>query len=465
MAQERRNPLALPPSSPGADTTLTAELASVDLGIGRTEAWTLNGSVPGPTLLLRRGDVADILLENRLPEPTILHWHGLDVPEAADGHPRLAIDPGARYRYRFTVRERAGLYWYHPHTHMRTAPQTYQGMAGLIVVRDEEEDALGLPSGDREIPLVLQDKRLAGGVSLEYAATMGPDMMLGYLGDTPCANGVAHPTVEVSRAVHRLRILNASNARIFDLGLSNGAPLTLVGSDGGLLERPVRLDRVMLGTGERADVLVDFSGFRPGERVLLRSFEFTIPGMMMGMGGRGMGRGMGGMMGRMAGITPQGAAMDLLEFVVSDTPAERPESLPERLSIIDRLEVDRDAPRRTFRFESMMMQHTINRRSFDMERVDLRVPRGRTEVWRLENASEFPHPVHVHVGQFRVLSRTGGRGRIMPWEAGLKDTVLVFPGEQVEVAVRFEHETGLFLLHCHNLEHEDMGMMLNFQVE
>lgn len=451
---------------------LTAGPSTTDFGPGRSPVWTLNGTFPGPTLHLRRGETADITLTNRLSEPTILHWHGLDVPEAADGHPRLSIGPGARYRYTFPVRERAGLYWYHPHTHHRTAPQTYQGMAGLLVIEDPEEAALPLPDPAHELPLVLQDKRLGGRVSLAYdAATMGPDMMYGYLGDTPFANGVAHATVPVDRTRYRLRILNASNARIFDIGLDTGVQMLLIGADGGLLERAAPVDRIMLATGERADVLVDFSHHRPGDRIVLRSFPFTIPGMM-GMGGgmggpgmgRGMGRGMGGMMGGMAGVPPQGAAMDLLEFVVRDTPARPGPPLPESLSRMPAGSFDARTPRRTFRFESAMMRHTINGRVFAMDRVDFRVPRGTPEVWVFENPSGLPHPVHVHVGQFRVLSRTGGRGRVMPWEAGLKDTVLVWPGERVEVGVRFDEYTGLFLMHCHNLEHEDMGMMLNFEV-
>lgn len=467
--QERRYPLRRLQSVAGDGLTLTAGVSTADFGPGRAEAWTLNGEFPAPTIRIRRGERTRILLQNELPEPTILHWHGLDVPEAADGHPRLAVGPGESYRYDFTVSDRAGLYWYHPHTHERTAPQTYKGMAGLLVVEDETDTSLSLPAGEFEIPLILQDKRTGGGAPLRYAASMGPDMMMGYLGDTPFANGVAHATVDVRRGLYRLRVLNASNARIFDLALSTGASLTLVGSDGGLLERPTRLRRIMLGTGERVDLLADFSNLQPGDRVLLRSLEFRVPGMMgMGMGGRGMGgRGMGrgGMMGGMAGVPPQGAPMDLLEFVMTDEPAEPPSPIPETLSSIPTPRIDADTPRREFRFESMMMSHTINGRAFAMDRIDLRVPLGQTEVWTIVNTSRLPHPVHVHVGQFRVLSRTGGRGRIMPWEAGLKDTVLVFPDERVEIAVRFDVHPGLFLLHCHNLEHEDMGMMLNFQVE
>jgi FtsP/CotA-like multicopper oxidase with cupredoxin domain len=218
----------------------------------------------------------------------------------------------------------------------------------------------------------------------------------------------------------------------------------------------------MLAPAERADVVVDFSSRRAGERITLRSLPFQIPGMMMGMGrGGAMGRGRG--MGGMGGI-PQGEQMDLLEFVVQESPADPGPALSTRFSDVPgRGDVTAATPRRTFAFQSMMMNHTINGRTFDMVRVDERVRMNQTEVWTFVNESELPHPVHVHAGQFRVLSRTGGRSRVMPWETGLKDTVLTLPGERVDVAVRFVHP-GIFLLHCHNLEHEDMGMMINYEV-
>jgi FtsP/CotA-like multicopper oxidase with cupredoxin domain len=252
--------------------------------------------------------------------------------------------------------------------------------------------------------------------------------------------------------------------------LVDGGPFTLIGADGGLRSQAGPVDRVMLATGERADVLVDFSRFAPGQRITLRSHAFTVPGMMGMAGGPGMGMGMGrggmgrGMRGGFGGL-PQGTEMDLLDFVVGSGPAEEAPPLPDRLSEVAAPTVDPDALRRTFRFESMMMQHAINGRSFAMDRVDVRVPLGRQEVWELVNDSGLPHPVHVHAGQFRVLARSGGRSRLMPWETGHKDTVLVLPGERVEIAVRFTRNPGLYLLHCHNLEHEDAGMMMNFLVE
>ncbi|MCH1572330.1 MAG: multicopper oxidase domain-containing protein [Longimicrobiales bacterium] len=471
------HPGTRPTSAPQALQLTAAPLTRVFNGTSH-EAWALNGSLPGPALRFDRGSRAEIELRNELAEPTILHWHGLDVPEEADGHPRLATGPGETYRYDFEVVDRSGLYWYHPHTHERTGAQTYAGLAGLLIVRDEEEEALPLPSVRAEIPLVLQDRRTTSGSPFAYRPGMGPDMMVGHLGDTIFANGEAEPNVHVTRGAHRLRLLNACNARLLDIGLSNGQPMTLIGSDGGLLESATQHRRIMIGTGERLDLLVDFSSLEPGERVTLRSFPFEINGMMspdrmrmeMGPGGGSPpGRGRGGMgRGRMGGEgmsgLPQGADMDMVHFVVTDEPGEEARPLPSRLSTIAALPLGSDTRRRTFRFDSGMMRHAINGRSFEMGRIDHQIRLGTTEVWRIVNETGLAHPVHVHAGQFRVLSRTGSRGQVMPWEQGLKDTVLVLPQETVEIAVRFDRFPGVFLMHCHNLEHEDAGMMMNFQV-
>jgi blue copper oxidase len=283
-------------------------------------------------------------------------------------------------------------------------------------------------------------------------------MMEGFLGDTPFVNGVRSPRVEVASAQHRLRVLAAANARIYRLALSNGAPLVMIGTDGGLLEQPVELPYVDLGTGERVDLLVDFSGLAAGATVRLKSLAFPRPAG--GMGGMGMGG-----MGRMGGQgLPQGSEFDVLEFVVSREVREE-QPIPGSLATLARLHRSEASRERVFRFDSRMMNHAINGRRYEMERVDERVPFGSTEIWRFVNDSPFPHPVHMHAVHFQVLSRTGGRGSVLPWEQGWKDTVLVYPGEQVEVIARFDAHRGVFMLHCHNLEHEDMGMMMNFAIE
>jgi FtsP/CotA-like multicopper oxidase with cupredoxin domain len=454
-------PLYVPAAVSPENLTLTARQVTAEIARGVSSPILTWGDGPvGPTIEARTGQRATIVMRNELDEPTIAHWHGLRPPESSDGHPRLQVGRGEHYAYDFLVREPAGLYWYHSHAHARTAPQVYLGLAGLFIVRDDAEEALRLPSGTRELALVLQDKRQAPDGRLVYGP-VGHEMMEGFLSDQPFVNGVRFPRIEVEAGRYRLRVLAAANARIFRLGLSSGAPLTLIGADAGLLQAPVELPWIDLGTGERADLLVDFSGLPPGTTVRLRSLEFPSPGGM-GMGRGTMGRGRM-MMGGQAQL-PQGAELDLAEFVV--TGAGLPsDPVPSRLARIDRLDPASADRERVFRFDSRMMLHTINGRIFEMDRVDERVRFGATEIWRFINDGPFPHPVHMHAVHFQVLSRTGGRARVFPWERGWKDTVLVFPGEAVDVIMRFDGHRGLFLLHCHNLEHEDLGMMLNFQLE
>ena len=460
--------LYLPPDVSPEGLTLTARTTSAEIAPGVSSpvlSW-VDGPV-GPTIRARTGQRASILMRNEIPSPTIAHWHGLRPPQEDDGHPRFAVGTGGSYQYDFEVADRAALYWYHPHPHMDTARQSYYGLVGLFVVRDEVEDALGLPDGAREIPIVLQDKRQDASGRIRFDV-VGPDAMEGFLGDAAFVNGVLSPRVEVESGLHRLRVLNGSTSRIFRVALSSGAPVVLIGTDGGLLEAPVELPFVDMGVGERADLLVDFSRVPVGTSVMLTSLAFDPPsgGMMgMGRGMGGMGRGRGGGMGGMGGGgLPQGAAMDLLEFAVASEVRED-RRIPTALARIPRLSRGEAERERVFYFESMMMSHTINGRTFSMNRVDERVPFGATEVWTFVNDSPLPHPVHMHAVHFQVLDRSGGRNRVLPWEQGWKDTVLVHPGERVQVIARFESHRGLFLLHCHNMVHEDAGMMLNFLIE
>ncbi|MEX2531036.1 MAG: multicopper oxidase family protein [Gemmatimonadota bacterium] len=443
-----RSPLRLAPQIAPHDLTLVAREGMANVGGNITaSAWLLNDVLPSPLLRVRRGDPFHVVMQNQLPQDLILHWHGLAPPEEMDGHPRFAVGPGSSYEYAFTVEDRAGTYWYHSHTHMRTAEQTYRGIGGLLIVDDAEEEAIGLPSGAREIPLILQDRRLDGS-GLPYYSPFGPDLMAGYMGPEPFGNGVRRPFLEVDSALYRFRVLNASNARIFRLGRSDGRPLVLIGNDGGLIERSRSVPHVDMGPAERVDLLMDLSDAAVGDRVMLRSLSFSISGGM----------------GFMGGSNRQGQPLDLLELRVTRR-VEEPANILDELSFVPGPDPVHSVRERTFRFTSQMMVHRINGRSFEMERVDERVPFGETEIWSFVNESGLPHPVHLHATHFRVLSRSGGRGQVMPWEAGVKDTVLLHPFETVRVAVRFSAQRGLFLLHCHNLEHEDMGMMANILVE
>jgi FtsP/CotA-like multicopper oxidase with cupredoxin domain len=459
----RTNPLPFAPELRPHDAILRVAPGARDLGRGvEAPVLMVNESLPSPLLRLTRGETFSARMENHLEDPLILHWHGLTAPDDMDGHPRLAVPPGARYDYRFQVEDRAGTYWYHSHTHHLTGLHTYRGIGGLLVVEDPDEER-DMPPRERELAVILQDRRLDP-AGVPVFEPVGPSMMNGFMGPESLANGMLDTFTQVEPAVYRLRILNGSNARIFRLGRSDGRPLVLVANDGGFLEHPFTLEHVDVAPAERVELLLDFRDAANGEVIGLGSLPFEFPGGMMGGGMMGGGMGGGGMGGMMAEAYQQGRPLQLLEFRVTgrtSDPGTLPTSLPRLPELPDPA---RSVRERRFDFSSRMMMHTINGEMFEMDRIDTEVPFGDTEIWTFVNDANYPHPVHLHATHFRVLEREGGRARVYPWESGRKDTVLVLPGERVRVAVRFTAHRGLYLLHCHNLEHEDHGMMQNILV-
>jgi FtsP/CotA-like multicopper oxidase with cupredoxin domain len=415
-------PLKLPDTTPADLPLLSCAPAMVDLGDGRARgALAYNGQLPGPTWEARRGDRVTTRLYNGLGEPTTTHWHGLVVDFANDGGPMRAIGPGQSYDYDFPIIQRAGLNFYHPHPDMLTGKQVGLGLAGAFIVRDTEEDGLGLPAGAYEVPLVIRDVSFDSAGNLAYNPTSS-----GFRGKVPLVNGTLNATLAVDRGVYRLRVLNGANARVFRLALSNRAPLTLIGNDGGLLAHPATVSEVLLGMAERLDLLVDFSALGAGQTVTLQCLN---------------------------------ARWNLVQFTGTGVPGVA-YTAPANLSYVETLSGP-SQPVRTFSFDGMSR---INGQVYDMQRIDFQVPFGVTERWRFRTGGNAPHPIHVHGAHFQVVSRTGGRNRLFPWEAGWKDTVLLNDKETVDVLVRFVGYKGLYLIHCHQLEHEGAGMMANFEV-
>jgi len=473
---------------PDVELRLTAAPDEVAVLSGnRTRVWRFSGSVLkgpadslqpvsgsflGPTIRLRSRQKVRIRFTNQLPEPSIVHWHGLDVPERADGHPRLAIATGQEYVYDFEVTNRAGTYWYHPHPHMRTGAQVYKGLAGLLIVRDSEEDALALPSGEAELLCVLQDRQFDAANQLVFRGDNMMEMMNGFLGDRVLVSGLPPPTRDVDAAWHRVRLLNGSNARFYKLAWSHNLPMVVIGGDGGLQERPLRKSVLTLAPGQRADVLLDLTGLAANTDVHLDSLAFPeadagVVGMMGMMGGR-----MGGMGGR--ATVPNGAGLRVmtLRTRARKGPAFK---VPDRLSAFDTAWTPRtDAKVRRVPLLFQRMAWSLGGRTFDMNDVapEETVAAGSTHVWEITNIANgmgmaAAHPIHIHGRQFRVLGRSGGRANALREgivDDGWKDTVLVLPGETVRVQVTFTTHPGLYLYHCHILEHEDMGMMRNFRV-
>ena len=451
----------------------------------------LPDSYLGPIIRARKGQQVRLHFTNNMPEESIIHWHGLRVPDDMDGHPHYAIGPGETYDYEFPVVNRAGMYWYHPHPHGLTGPQVYGGLAGLFIVSDDEEAALGLPSGEYDVPLVIQDRTFDANNQLVYLSAgggmgmgMNMDQMMGFLGDRILVNGRPDFVLPVATRPYRLRFLNGSNSRIYKLGWSDGTPLTVIATDGGLLSKPVQRPYVMLAPAERIELWVDFSGRKVGSELTLQSLEFVgvdsdrMPGGSSG----GMG-GMGMMHGPRA--LPNGVPFPVMKVRVERESKDRP-VLPAKLSEIKpyRLEdaVNGKQPR-SFGITLNMMNWLINGRQFEMDAVapDEIVKLNTLEAWEFVNKLNpghmmepmgMAHAMHLHAGQFQVLERQVLPELRVGWNSvkdglvdeGWKDTVLLMPGERVKLLMKFEDYPGLFLYHCHNLEHEDSGMMRNFRI-
>lgn len=466
----------------------------------------------GPVIRVRKGQRVRVQFTNDLPgteEQSIIHWHGLHLPERMDGHPRDAVAPGQTYTYEFEVTNRAGTYWFHPHPHERTAGQVYMGLAGLFIVSDKEESAAGLPLGDYDIPLILQDRTFDKDNQLAYVADpMGAGMMqtmMGFLGERILVNGKPGFTLPVATRAYRLRLLNGSNARIYKLAWEDGTPLTVVGTDGGLIEKPVQRAYVTLAPGERIELWADFSERKVGDELTLRSLEFTgaegagmsgemnagqvMTGTMEmgGMGEKDNPMDMGGMnMGSTQSQAPAlGAPLPVMKVRVERQEQETLK-LPAQLSRLNsyRVEdaVNRNSPR-TFGLTMRNMVWKINDRTFELEGVtDGEIVKlGTTEVWEFVNQTNpgemtdpmgMAHPFHIHGLQFQVIDRQVLPELAAGWNSvregyvdeGWKDTFLLMPGERVKLLLRFADHTGLFVYHCHNLEHESGGMIRNYRV-
>jgi blue copper oxidase len=442
---------------PGAATQVWRYTGVLDIG-PPSAMQAIPGSYLGPVLRARQGDDVMITLFNDLPEETVAHWHGLNVPDLMDGHPRFAIAPAENKVYRFEVVNRAGTYWYHPHPHMRTGPQVHAGLAGMLIVEDDEEQALALPRGEYDLPLVIQDRIINAANQFVY----NPTAMQGLLGDRILVNGKLDYVHSCATRIYRLRILNGSNARIYKLGWEDGGPMTVIGNDGGLLAAPVSKPYVTLAPGERAEIWADFSTRTVGSQVVLRSLSFT-------------GASAGGVP-----PMPQGAAFDIMRFSIDRSESETL-TPPQQLSTIvpydPQSAVNWNNPR-MFAISMVAGEFRFNNRTFEMLGVapDEIVRKGDLEAWVFTNTSGMllmAHPIHLHGAHFQIHSRTITAAQQANWETvrhgyideGWKDTFLMMPGETVRLLVKHGPFTGLYLYHCHNLEHEDMGMMRNFRID
>jgi FtsP/CotA-like multicopper oxidase with cupredoxin domain len=441
------------PQTINGQATLTAQRTAYNIFEGKISQVLgyQYGSILGSSIIVNSGENININFQNNLSETSNIHWHGLLTPANMDGHPEDVAQPGRSLNYNFTVLQRAGMYWYHSHPDGNTAKQVFLGLAGVFIVRDDEEKSLNLPFGEFEIPLVIQDKRIFPDYALDYSPNMG-EVMTGYMGPYITVNGVYSPYKDVKTRNYRLRVLNGSNGRIYNLALSNGDFFTIIGADGGLLVSPQTITSLMLGPGERADLIVDFSSYSIGTQLFLVNKTFS------------------------AGASQGTQEFKIIKFKVAQNEKDT-FTPPGMLSVIKTIPESSAVKTRVFNIfnagmggggnEGMSMRgmHRINNKTYDKNRIDETVQAGSTEIWVFDNSmGDEPHPMHIHAIQFQILDRTGGRNSLISSERGWKDTVMLLPGEKVRVIMTFGQNKGKYVLHCHNLEHEDDGMMLQFEI-
>ena len=415
-------------------------VAHYDLKIGQsrhdygqtamTDTYSYNDlPVLGPTLRLRTGDSVVISVTNELDEITTTHWHGADLPAEDDGGPHSLIEPGATWVADFDVIQQAATLWYHPHAHGSTAEHVYRGAAGLIIIEDDNPTAAALPAayGVDDIPVIIQDRDFTADGQLDFAIDPGDN---GHLYSTLTVNGAIDPFVEVPSGLIRLRLLNGSQARIYQLGVE-GADMVKIASDGGYLASPVVLEQTILAPGDRAEIIVDV-----GESPLaLVDDEF----------------------GRVLELRPSGA-----------TSGAAP--LPDKLATIERISESEVTVDRSFLMEDARNwwdfnpSWSINGVQMDMSRIDETVRLGDTERWTL-TGGDGQHVFHPHQTQFQILTINGEPPP--PEESGWEDSVLVNDDREVVIIARFDTYTAEdipYMFHCHILDHEDLGMMGQFLV-
>ena len=455
-AEGFNTPLPIPPLLENLDKTGETASFAMDVQTGTmnffpgkpTATLGYNGNFLGPTIRVRNGQRFRMTARNTLSQTTTLHWHGLHLPAKWDGGPRQPIQAGTSWQPDFTIKQEAATLWYHPHAMGLTGEQVYHGLAGLFYIEDEFSDQLAVPKtyGVDDIPLVIQDRRFFDNGQFAYAQNMH-DVMNGVIGNYMLVNGTMQPTLSVPGGLVRLRLLNGSNSSIYQIAFNDERTFRVIASDGGFLERPVTMKAIVLSAGERAEIVVDFSDSGRDQRISLLVDQM------------------------------KGSRFEALQIRVKNAAAPTA-SLPETLRPLDRIPESEATVVRSFTMETMSMGNggmgmgmagrrlTINGKKMDINRIDEQVKLGDTEIWEITNQSammmRMPHSMHLHDVQFQILSRNGKKPQ--PHEQGRKDTVLIMPGETVRIISRFLDYTGVYMYHCHLLEHEDDGMMGQFEV-
>lgn len=458
-----QNALAIPDTLSGTSFNLNIyDTTHVFYPNFTTNTFGINAGYLGPTLFLNKGDSVSMMVNNQLMDTTTIHWHGLHVKASNDGGPHTVIPPGTSWNPQFKVRDQASTYWYHPHLHMMTNLHATRGAAGMIIVRDSAEAALPLPRhyGVDDFPLVIQSKHFDANKQIIIMTAYDSTMLV---------NGTPNAYLTVPAQVVRFRLLNASTQRFYNAGLQGNMTFYQIGSDGGLLPAPVAMTRLRLAPGERAEILVDFSGMT-GQNINLVSFASEFPN---GYYGSANPAAMGpGVITGYSGNALNGADFNIMQFQVGAATANPVTAIPSSLIAGTPLSSSSSMQARTLTFTPQTMgpsqmlngPFVINNATFNMNVINYNIPFNHIETWTLSNQTAIAHPFHIHDVQFYILDINGAAPPAN--QQGRKDVVVVPSQQTVTFIAQFDDfcDTVPYMYHCHMLTHEDEGMMGQFLV-
>ncbi|MCE2740396.1 MAG: multicopper oxidase domain-containing protein [Sphingobacteriales bacterium] len=460
-----QNLLTIPDTLSGTEIQLNIQNGSKQIFSGNiTQTMGINGPILAPTIILNKHQNVTMRVKNNLSDTTTIHWHGMHVAPQNDGGPHITILPGKEWSPSFEVLDHASTHWYHPHLHYKTYDQVQMGIAGFIIVRDSLEAAINLPRkyGVDDFPIAIQSKGIDANNQIITAHTA--------LDSTVLINGTYKPFLNAPKQVIRLRLLNGSPERVYNIGFSNNQSFYQIGGDGGLLSAPVALTRLLIAPGERAEILINLADVA-GSSIQLMNYGTEIPNARYGAAQPGMGAGQ-----TIPGYTSNplnGANFSLLNIQIGSATSNPVTSIPSSLIAHNPWPAASAQATRNLVFMSMNMgpgaingPFTINDAHFDMDVINFKVPFNNIEIWELRNQTPIAHPFHIHNVSFYILDINGAappanmRGR--------KDVVLVPGGNGVvRFITKFEdffNDTLPYMYHCHMLTHEDDGMMGQFVV-
>lgn len=461
-----QSPLAIPPLLTGTTIILNVQSGNQTFyPPDVTPTYGVNGTWMGPTISVNKDDSITINVTNGLSVKTTMHWHGLHVAAHNDGGPHQSINPGATWNPTFKIRNNASTYWYHPHGEGQTDPQVSKGIAGFFLVHDAVELALPIPHtyGIDDLPIVVQSKAFDVLHQIAIATNMDTALFV---------NGTLKPYLNAPAQVLRLRLLNGSSLRSYNFGFSNGQTMYQIGTDGGLIDTPVALTRLILSPGERTEILVNFTGMI-GDTIYLKSYASGLPNGVFGADTVGGG----------LDTIPDyqnnflnGADFDVLKINIVAATGSPVTTIPASLVPLTPYDLATVTNYRTLVLDTIRLlpmdvpnraegPFAINGKSFSMDSVNEKVYLNTTEVWTIKNNSVVAHPFHIHDVQFNVIEEHGIAVPIN--KRHWKDVILVMPLDSVKFITKFDDFADPmvpYMYHCHILHHEDDGMMGSFIV-